>query len=497
MEMDGMRHAVIVLCHKDLLQVRRLVRFFDSDFVFYIHIDRNAGISDGEIEETFGNMGNVHVFRRFRVTWGGINILRAELYLLRMISEREDVGYIHLLSGQDYPIKRLERIKEFFERNRGKQFIEFHQLPYDGWQNGTMWRLDRYHLYDRFDYFTDRGRKIILKAYDWQKRLGIRRGIPDTFPRLYGGSNWISVTKECADYIVKGNRKIRKFYNRLKYTFASDEVFFPTVIMNSPFRDSTVNDNRRLILWEEGSRSPETLTGRHWWRIATSDALWARKFSLPESGELFGLLDRYIFADPEVRVGANGAWQQESLNAHVYDKGVAEGLVWLIRTTGIRTAIDFGCGPGWYVKVFHEHGVDMQGYDGNPNVETVSARFFDNGFYCQQVDLDIDLQAEEPVDLVMSLEVGEHIPADREQVFIDNLVRNSSRYILLSWGIPGQGGDGHVNCRPNGYIITNMARRGFHINTPVSNFLRSGAVSPWFRNTLMFFEKDPGFSEAN
>ena len=68
-----------------------------------------------------------------------------------------------------------------------------------------------------------------------QKRIGYKRRIPDQFEHLYGGSNWMSITYECAKHITENKRKYRRFYNRLKYTFAADEVYFHTVILNSIF----------------------------------------------------------------------------------------------------------------------------------------------------------------------------------------------------------------------------------------------------------------------
>ena len=41
---------------------------------------------------------------------------------------------------------------------------------------------------------------------------------------------------------------------------------------------------------------------------------------------------------------------------------------------------------------------------------------------------------------VMSLEVGEHIPADYEAIFLDNLARHAKEGVLLSWARPNQGG---------------------------------------------------------
>ena len=91
-------------------------------------------------------------------------------------------------------------------------------------------------------------------------------------------------------------------------------------------------------------------------------------------------------------------------------------------------------------------------------------------------------------DLVLSLEVGEHIPVEYEQTFIDNLCRHSQRSILISWAVEGQPGTGHVNCRNNDYIISEMKKRDFIFDEDISQYFRDNSYLPWFKNTLMYFE---------
>lgn len=485
-----MKHALLIICHKNLEQVGKLIEFFDEEFVFYIHIDKQSTIPQKDVEHFAKSHCRVKIFRQFSVTWGGINILRAELYLLRKIIKNEKVDYIHFCSGQDYPIKRLDDIKKFYEENKGREFIEFHSLPFPKWNNGTYWRFEKFQLFDYLDWYKPKHKSIIDYVNRLQDILKIKRGVPNQYAKLYGGSNWMSITFDCAKYVseLKGSR--RRFFNRLRLTFAPDEVYFHTVILNSHYYSSVVNDNKRLIIWKDGERSPQLLTKKDWWTIVTSDKLWARKFDLTLSSDLFTLLDKYVSKHNQVTINSHGFWENNSFDGHVFDIGLAKTIVWLIPYLNINTAIDFGCGPGWYVKLFHNCGVDMQGYDGNPNVEEMSTYFFNNGFYCQCVDLSEEVEAEVPVDLVFSIEVGEHIPQKSEQIFIDNLTRNSKKYIILSWGVPGQAGDGHVNCRTNQYIIQKLIDAGVVLNTPITQILRANAHSSWLQNSIMFFEKN-------
>lgn len=485
-----MKHAILILWHKDVQQLRELIRFFDEEFSFYIHVDKKNAAATKAVKELQKEREGIHVYCKYKVNWGGLNIVKAELFLLEEILKAGmDFDYIHFFSGQDYPIKDLPHIKRFFEMHRGTEFIEYMRLPSESWDKGTYARFDYFRFYDLWDFRTPQGFGRIMKLMEYQKKAGFKRRKPDQFDILYGGSNWMSITNECAEYVIGHRKQNKAFYNRLKYTFAPDEVYFHSVILNSPFALKVKNDNLRYILWVNNGTVPQVLTERNWTSIVTSDCLFARKFDSEYSAGLKECLHKYIMNKETVAVGPQGCWQNKDFSGHCYDKGLAEGLLHLLPLMQVQTIGDFGCGPGWYTALFRDNGYDAEGYDGNPHVEEMSALFFADGFYCQQADFTDEVEAELPFDLVFSIEVGEHIPSRHENTFLDNLARNSRKYIILSWAVEGQPGNVHVNCRPNSYIIARMKERGFGLNTPAGNYLRKCATHRWLKDTIMVFEK--------
>jgi len=93
-------------------------------------------------------------------------------------------------------------------------------------------------------------------------------------------------------------------------------------------------------------------------------------------------------------------------------------------------------------------------------------------------------------DVVLSLEVGEHIPAEFEQQFIDNICKHAKKHLAISWAIEGQGGSGHVNCKNNNYIISKVEDRGFKFNFNDSEKIRKAATNAsWFGYTIMVFDR--------
>ena len=130
---------------------------------------------------------------------------------------------------------------------------------------------------------------------------------------------------------------------------------------------------------------------------------------------------------------------------HAHDPELCQALIEVFREEG-GSVVDFGCGPGDYVKAMQAAGIVCAGYDGNPKTSQ-----FTQGV-CQVLDLSIPVQLPERYEWVLSLEVGEHIPAAYETTFIQNLDRHNTWGVILSWAVEGQGGHGHVNERSNRYI---------------------------------------------
>jgi hypothetical protein len=183
-------------------------------------------------------------------------------------------------------------------------------------------------------------------------------------------------------------------------------------------------------------------------------------------------------------INQKGYWECENNAAHVHDSNLCVAITTLFKNEGVQSVVDLGCGMGDYAKFFIQNGIVCDAYDGNPNTPTLT-----NGIG-KVLDFSVPFQLETPkYDCVLSLEVGEHIPKEYEQIFIDNLCKHSSKYILLSWAIVGQGGDGHVNCQNNDYVISEMEKRGFVYDEETSSNLRSAVTNAaWFRNTIMLFK---------
>jgi len=95
-----------------------------------------------------------------------------------------------------------------------------------------------------------------------------------------------------------------------------------------------------------------------------------------------------------------------------------------------------------------------------------------------------------PYDWVVSVEVGEHIPAERMDYFLDNLVVLARYGVILTWAVPGQGGRFHINELSNEVVVEHMKLRELDYDQLQSMEMRKSVERlGWLRNTIMVFRK--------
>lgn len=177
-----------------------------------------------------------------------------------------------------------------------------------------------------------------------------------------------------------------------------------------------------------------------------------------------------------------GSWNIKDMNEHYFDRNLANLFLDFFKSRNVDTVVDFGCGPGQYVDFFESNELNVIGYDGNELTPEIT-----NG-KCQVLDLTTNFNLDKKFDCVLSLEVGEHIPKEYEEIYIDNLIKHAGRLIIISWAVPGQDGYGHVNCQSNEYIKNVFKSKGFKSIASAEEIFRTGATAPWFKNTIMVFE---------
>jgi hypothetical protein len=185
-------------------------------------------------------------------------------------------------------------------------------------------------------------------------------------------------------------------------------------------------------------------------------------------------------------IAETGYWNGET--AHIHHVHCTELSKWIcefLKDEKETIIYDFGCGIGNYIKDLYENDFEaVFGFEGNIPKNKVT-----QSIETKDLTLPFNLFVKGNV---ISLEVGEHIPAEYMNVYLDNITNACNGYLITSWAVRGQEGFGHVNCLDNHEIIPEIEKRGFKLMEKETEEVRSIDLSeaPWFKNTLLIFKKD-------
>lgn len=275
------RVAYILVVHKNAAQVGRLMRRLATErSMFLVHADRRAGSAfAGELRRALGDLADVRFLERSRCFWGGFGMVRAILAGLEDLV-RDDVAFGHavVLSGQDYPLRSPREIERFLDESMGHSFATHTVLPSPFWPGGGMARVERFHIVSY---------QALHLPVPWRRR------IPGGL-RPFGGGAWLCLARPAVEYVtdfVRRNPRVVRFFEHVLHP---DELFFQTVLLNSPLAETVVDDHLRYIDWRGGAGSPAVLRTSDVGALETSGRLFARKFDDTVDGKVLDMLDERI-----------------------------------------------------------------------------------------------------------------------------------------------------------------------------------------------------------
>lgn len=269
------KHAYLILAHNEFGMLEKLVKFLDNENNdIYIHIDKKVKNFDFQGFSDLVKYSVISFVPRISVRWGDISMCRAEYSLLNAALSGGEYSYYHLLSGVDIPLKSMEEIFDFFEKNNGVEFVnisskEIRPAEYD--------RIRTFHFAtgrrNLFNRAVTKAESVLshLFHFDRARNIEIKRG-----------SQWFSITNEFAKYLMSKKNFVMKQFH---HTLIPDEFFVQTVLVNSPFKDNVYDlrmhnrnsDPIRYTDWKRGT--PYTFTMDDYDELVNCGCLFARKFS--------------------------------------------------------------------------------------------------------------------------------------------------------------------------------------------------------------------------
>lgn len=157
----------------------------------------------------------------------------------------------------------------------------------------------------------------------------------------------------------------------------------------------------------------------------------------------------------------------------------------------IKSVIDIGCGVGTWLRAVEELGVqDYMGVDGD-HIDTAMLQIPKDHFMSYNFDSDKPFRLERTFDLVMCLEVAEHLSPRYAESFCRSLTLLGP-VILFSAAVPFQGGDYHQNEQWQNYWAEIFSQQAYTVIDCLRPKLWNNPEIRWWyaQNILVFVQND-------
>lgn len=282
-----MKIAFLVLAHSQIeLVYRQIHALTHPGHHFFIHLDKKY---NPNVKDEYAKNKHVHfISNRIIINWGGFSIVRTTLNLVQdALSSGIEFDYFILMSGQCFPIKSTRYIRNFIKKHQGRSFIEFFPLPDARLKHGGMDKFYYPVFFDQLGFVQKNNFTIKNKTFEPKKivfkclaallrKTGYKREMPKGLTPCFGSQWWV-LHQSAVRYVIEYIGRNPEICNFFKYTWAPDELFFQTILYNSPVAGDIEPKPLWYIDWSANG-PPKTLSADDIDAILQSEALFARKF---------------------------------------------------------------------------------------------------------------------------------------------------------------------------------------------------------------------------
>lgn len=282
-------HAYLIMAHNEPKALEILLSILDDTRnKIYIHIDKRSTCLDKKTIVLWCKKASITFIKREKAYWSGYSLVNITINLLGAAVKDNNV-YYHLLSGVDLPLKSQDDLHAFFNNTPTQEYVSTGKT--------TTWKIasrNKYYYFEKWTEIIGRNTYRILRLIlaRLQKVLFIDRTRGLNLEYHMGGQ-WFSITHNFATYVVKKEPFIKKNFN---YGFCVDEVFLPTLVMNSPFKVKvSPMMNLRCADWNRGK--PYTWQKQDFTELTTNDLFFARKFSYDKHPEIMDKIKNHLLTD--------------------------------------------------------------------------------------------------------------------------------------------------------------------------------------------------------
>ena len=164
------------------------------------------------------------------------------------------------------------------------------------------------------------------------------------------------------------------------------------------------------------------------------------------------------------------------------DQSAAAIVDWTMTMLNPTSMLDLGSGAGHYLRAFQTKGIQAVGFEAS----STGVRRAGEDVLAVSYDLKTPLVLSRPFDLVICIEVAEHLPTRASKTLVQSIAQNAKSAILFTAAPPGTPGTDHINCQPKEFWARLFAEEGFTINDELTAELRNVAekhqCAEWWRN---------------
>lgn len=206
---------------------------------------------------------NIRLMRSRFTNWGGWSLSQVLLDAIKL-ALRTDATWTHFvnLSGQCYPLQRIETIKRQVAAAGDLVHVEIlpiATLPADDWHRSTPAMIE-----------------TPLRAF----KTGITAQ-PHGFTVDHKGSQWVIVPRSFCEWLVAAPLT-KEVIRYLKRRLLSDELVMQTLVVNGPFHARAAPHYGRTIFWP----GPKVLTMADLPEMIAGSDWFGRKFDVSVDAEI-------------------------------------------------------------------------------------------------------------------------------------------------------------------------------------------------------------------
>lgn len=211
-------------------------------------------------------------------------------------------------------------------------------------------------------------------------------------------------------------------------------------------------------------------------RKARSAMIRARRFVISQR---FGFDPAKIYAKSFYE---DGGFARTEYSARVI-------TAWIQCNLSPKSVLDLGSGSGFYLRELAQLGIEALGLEASPAGVAGSG----SNVLALSYDLRRPVYLSKRFDVVMCIEVAEHIPKCSSPVLVESICSNANSFVVFTAAPPGTPGADHINCQPEKFWVALFHERGFVLRPALTEDLRRTAVladtADWWKSWSWCFQR--------